>query len=72
LIDTCEWREIVCLMVLEARTERWNEGVVRPGQMPRLRGMYSGNVIEVGIDGVGINVVEVNRLEVNRLEVNGV
>ena len=28
--------------------------------------MYSGNVIEVGIDGERIN-----RLEVNRLEVNG-
>lgn len=42
--------------------EVWNEGVVRPGQMPRLRGMYSGNVIEVGIDGVGINRLVVNRL----------
>ena len=65
MIDACEWREIVCLMVLEARAVRWNEGVVHLGQMPRLRGMYSGNVIEVGVDGVGINGVDVNRLEVN-------
>ena len=54
-------------MVLEARTGRWNEGVVHLGQMPRLRGMYSANVIEVGIDGVRINRLEVNRLEVNRV-----
>ena len=72
MIDACEWHAIGCLMVLEARTGMWNEGVVHLGQMPRLRGMYSGNVIEVGIDGVRINRLEVNRLEVNRLEVNGV
>jgi hypothetical protein len=33
--------------------------------MPRLRGMYLGNVIEAGVDGVGINGMEVSRLEVN-------
>jgi len=68
LIDACEWHAIVCLMVLEARTGRWNEGVVHLGQMPRLRGMYSGNVIEAGVDGVGINGVEVNRLGVNGVQ----
>ena len=47
--------------------EVWNEGVVRPGQMPRLRGMYSAHVIEVGIDGVRINRLEANRLEVNEV-----